>query len=560
VSTIVNQNLPQTPKSPPPRPVWTPWDSAIWLAVVAGIAIRFLRLGRQSLWFDEGYTAWVIRHSPSELLRLIRADTAPPLFYFLLHGWTGHYGYAEASLRSLSAVFSSITLILAVWIARRILVSPPAVAATAWLLAIGFHQPYYAQEARCYALLAVLYVAAIGCLMKHLGSQKRGWLVPIALLLTAAMYTHNIILPYLPAFFLAWLIFPSEHSLRRRVADSALTLLSMALLYSPWAIFALPAQMHMVDRGFWIPPLTLRTTLTVFVWIFDIPPYFYWNHTFSRLHIPLRVENTPIVLGILLVAASGLIVLVRLRGPRLRNALALAVLVFLPFILICAYSFLRKPILMDKTFLPAAALAPLLLLFPLSVDLPRFWRRCVVAGAILVSLISLSTLVAYETVQKKENWRGAARFVQDLPATPRLIVFAANDGQLPFDYYYRYSPDDQITGVPSGFFDRNPPQTMMRVQSDQDLGDLRDRLASNSYGEIILVLSHADWSDPRGLTEHLLSQGYQETQRKIIDSEITIIRFAPANSGPRYAQTPGDSHQFTSTAVASSDRFSVPAN
>jgi mannosyltransferase len=543
----------------PPRREWTGWETATWLAVGIGIAIRFSRLGRQSLWFDEGYTAWMVRHPLPEILRLIRADTAPPLYYFLLHGWTEHFGHSEAALRSLSAVFSSITLIIAVGIARRLLIAPPAVAAVAWLLAIGFHQPYYAQEARFYALMALLYVAALDCLLRNLAARNRAWLVPITLLLTAALYTHNMMLPCLPGFFLAWLILPSQQSLGRRAADCCLTILGIAVLYLPWAIRAFPQQLQLVKQGFWAPAPTVQSALTILVWIFDTPAYFQWNHTFARLHIPLQVENTPIVFGVILIVASALVTFTRTRGPRLRTAIALTILVFLPFVLITAYSLARTPILIDKIFLPSATLAPMFLIFPLSIGLGRVAREWLVAGLIVVSLMSLATLAAYETVQKKEDWRGAARFVQELSATPRLIVFVANDGQLPFDYYYRYSPDDQTTGAPAGFFDLDPPRAMTRVRGEDDLNDLRDRLASTSYSQIILVLSHAAWADPHGLTEQLLRKGYQESQRQVIDSEITIIQYGPENSGPRYAGR-GQSGQSTSTAVASSERLSVPAN
>ena len=40
----------------------------ILIAVLIGIVLRFAELGRMSLWFDEGYTAWVISLSPGEII------------------------------------------------------------------------------------------------------------------------------------------------------------------------------------------------------------------------------------------------------------------------------------------------------------------------------------------------------------------------------------------------------------------------------------------------------------------------------------------------------------
>src|SRR5208282_5135959 len=177
-----------------------------------------------------------------------------------------------------------------------------------------------------------------------------------------------------------------------RLTDIGITLLAVALLYSPWAIFGLPAQLHLVDQGFWAPHPTIADVLTITVWLFDIPPAFSWNHTFAFLHLFAQVDYTPIVFGLILMAASLAVTLTRLHGPRLRSALGILILVLLPFALVSIYSFLRTPLLRDKTFLPSATLAPMLLLLPLSADLSRLSRRLVAIGVILISIISLSTL------------------------------------------------------------------------------------------------------------------------------------------------------------------------
>jgi hypothetical protein len=378
--------------------------------------------------------------------------------------------------------------------------------------------------------MAFLFVAAFYCLLDHLNVTDRRWLIPISPLLAASLYTHNMMLPYLPAFFLAWLVLPSDQKIPRRLLDAAITILAIALLYSPWAIFGLPTQLRLVGQGFWAQRPAVSDILTIAVWLFDTPPAFSWNHTFARLHLPITVQYFPIVFGLILLAASLAVSLTQLRGPRLRNAFALMLLVLLPLTLVSIYSFLRTPLLMDKTFLPSATVAPILLLLPLTANLSRLPRRLVIAGAILISMVSLSTLIAYETVQKKEAWRTAAQFVADLPPQRRLIVFTANDGQLPFNFYYHPLPGDQMTGVPAGFFDRNPPRAMMRVHGPQDLQNLRRLLSQNSYDQIVLIVSHPAWADPDWLTYGLLRDLYLEQSASRIDSEIAIVQFAPRSS------------------------------
>ena len=163
-----------------------------WLGIAVGIFFRVHHLGSQSLWFDEGYTAWMVSHSPGEIIRLIRADTAPPLYYLLLRGWTDLFGRSEIALRSLSAVFSIITMFVALDIARKLLRNPVAIAAVAWAMALSFMQIWYAQEARAYALMALLGVAAFDFLLYHLAERGRRWLAPLAMTIAAAMYMHNM--------------------------------------------------------------------------------------------------------------------------------------------------------------------------------------------------------------------------------------------------------------------------------------------------------------------------------------------------------------------------------
>src|SRR5580700_11126504 len=96
-------------------------EAIVLVAILCGIALRFAQLGKMSLWFDEGYTAWVASLSPTQIIRMIRVDTSPPLYYLLLRGWVGMFGHSEAAMRGLSALFSSAALLVFYGIARRLL-------------------------------------------------------------------------------------------------------------------------------------------------------------------------------------------------------------------------------------------------------------------------------------------------------------------------------------------------------------------------------------------------------------------------------------------------------
>jgi hypothetical protein len=158
--------------------------------------------------------------------------------------------------------------------------------------------------------------------------------------------------------------------------------------------------------------------------------------------------------------------------------------------------------------MPSATLLPIFALIPLGMPLSRSLLRAAWAGAFLLMALSALTIYSYHLEINKENWRAIAKQVEQLPPQKRLIIFVANDGQLPFDYYYQYLPGDEATGVPSGFFDRNPPRTMLRVLNDSDLDSLRERLIKGHYDQVVLVIAHQFWGDPSHRTHALVLENW----------------------------------------------------
>jgi len=478
-----------------------------WAGVVAGILFRILHLGSQSLWFDEGYTAWMVAHSPMQIIHLIRADTAPPLYYLMLHAWTQIFGRSESALRSLSTLLSVLTLLLGLDIARRMLRNPAAIAAAAWAVAFSYLQFWYAREARAYALMGFLGVALFDCLLCHLAAQTRRWLAPIAILIAAAMYTHNMMAPYVIALFVTWLVLPSPHSLHRRLGEVAIVVAFAIALYLPWAITGLPAQWRMIRTAFWVDPLKPGDFFSAMAGLAGIKQYWSAASIFHHAHLHLEDGAAPASIGIILILASA-VWSIAFNSHSRRVALGLFVMSCLPPVLVAVYSIIATPLFTPKLFLPSATLLPILVLFPLAKPPSRRTRWIIWPATALLLLLTALSLYGEFTEDQKEDWRQIAQIVSSMPAEKRLIVFVANDGQLPFDYYYRYRPDEDATGAPAGFFDLDPPHTMRRVLADADLTPLITHLNQHSFQQIILVLAHVDWGDPAYRTQQYLDSRY----------------------------------------------------
>ena len=85
-------------------------------AVAAGLTLRFWT--KSDLWLDEALTVSIARKPLHELPAYLKRDGAPPLFYVLLHGWTGIFGTSNLAVRALPGVIGVATLPLA-WLAGK---------------------------------------------------------------------------------------------------------------------------------------------------------------------------------------------------------------------------------------------------------------------------------------------------------------------------------------------------------------------------------------------------------------------------------------------------------
>ena len=118
------------------------------LIVGAGLALRWLHLDAESLWYDEGYTAWLTGCGPREIVRNLSVDIGAPLHYILLHAWRALFGGGDIALRAFSALCSTAAIGIFWILARRTLQRPWAVMWAVALLSLSVMQVEQAREAR----------------------------------------------------------------------------------------------------------------------------------------------------------------------------------------------------------------------------------------------------------------------------------------------------------------------------------------------------------------------------------------------------------------------------
>ena len=145
---------------------------AVGVVFLAAV-VRLVGLGTPSLWLDEAFShLFATLPLPLAWEAMLVDAVHPPLYYLLLRPWLALAGESEFALRFPSAVAGVLTVALLyrvgrVWLGER------AAFWAALLLALNPFHLWYSQEARMYALLALLSLAVLWAFVRAL--PRRRW-------------------------------------------------------------------------------------------------------------------------------------------------------------------------------------------------------------------------------------------------------------------------------------------------------------------------------------------------------------------------------------------------
>ena len=312
--------------------VRVPWGpvALMVVAVTFGCVLRWWRLSARSLWFDEGYTAWVVSLPAGRIIDAIRVDTAPPLYYLLLRGWVRLFGTGEAALRVPSAMCATAALGVMAAVVRRLFADRWARAVAVALVACSFMQVVYAHEARFYSLVGLLGAVDLYVVIRACDGERRsvGWLAAAGVAAAVSLWLNNIMLVYLPCLGLAWTAMPGRRPLGGRSVDVTVAATAAGMMFAPW-VPSLLGQMQAVGANFWSHPPS-ATDLT--------------NVLSSVAGVTGPVGQCAAV-ALLIAAVTTLV------NGRWRRFTALAAYGLLPVLLTFVYSQVRTSIFMDRAFI-----------------------------------------------------------------------------------------------------------------------------------------------------------------------------------------------------------------
>lgn len=384
------------------------------LALVAATSRLFLQ--QQSLRLDEAQSLWQSSHTVGGLLRTVANDVHVPLYHLLLHFWQLAFGNGIDTVRQLSLLFLLASIPLVYLLARRVLSYPWALFAT-FMFSLSPFVNWYGSETRMYTLLAFM------SLLSHLFflnilQKNRGWL-GYGLTAIVGIYSHYFFAFTLIAqaiFFVAYRKDFAPGSLRKFAIVAGTTFAAFA----PWLYYF----RMLGSASNTTPGLPVPSSVDFF-------------NAFSQFSFGFQSQqiNTILLSCWPLLTLFGFFAI--RKNQRFNNGVTYLVsAAFIPVILAFVLSFVVKPFFLSRYMISVVAPLTIVMIWFISHYQRKF--SLLAAGVLTLSLL----LASYQQIRSyatpvKENYAGAAEFIESNAKPQDIVVLSAPFTVYPFEYYYQ---------------------------------------------------------------------------------------------------------------------------
>ncbi len=440
-----------------------------------GFALRFYQLNRVPLRGDEAFTLlhWMREPLASTLANIATKDPQAPLSYALYRAWGLIMGTSENVVRVLPALLNLLGIPVMYALGHRLRGEPLGLLA-AFFWSFNAYQVWHAQDARSYALWAVLSPLAVWLALRALDRQGRvDWvLYVVAAALAAYVY-------YLELFVVVALnlyVFATRWRERPTLIRWISAEVVLGLILAPW--YLQPRLLLSSGYG------GTAGNFDPLQWFTSFLP----SLTFGILDtIPADVLKW---LAPLLVIALVAGLLVWWRRNR-RQALLVGLIGTIPLILLGVVS-LKLGVFTPRYVLGSAP-AYTLILAVLMLELKQRWLRMITFSVVM--LISLFCLSQYflSDYAKSPDWRTLVRFLQANVQPGDWVTQAAADEAFTL-YCDEYA-------IPANCNDKLPASPNQPPQEINDLLTIRSKQAQ----AIWYVAQPLDWSNAQVAEDWLMS-------------------------------------------------------
>lgn len=403
---------------------YNPYAWMLLALIAIGAVLRFVNLGFNSLWLDEGATVEFAQNSFVEIWQLTTygGDINAPLFYWLEHIMLA-FGSSEVILRFLPALFGCLTIPVIYFIGKEIKGSLCGIISAGIITFSTFHL-YYSQEARAYSTVLLFISLALLFYLLAINSEGLKYWIIAGIFASLAFWTHPYTLIAIGILVLHALIIKWKD-----IRNSVKTLLPILSMVLSFVIVSLPQIIIDVGKFF-------ERTASEPTW-----GYRGFDLIYSTLYTCSNSEMYLMVIFILLAIIGTIYLLVKpeLRKYGLLILLSLVLTFVISFILSYKMPFNPRYIIFILPFF-VTAIAAAFTALPKEIG----YKKVAVVVLVLCCLVSIPYYTAYYTSYSKEDWRGTASLITDWTNDGDYVVAVPNYMNIPFDYYYDSVSDNTI--------------------------------------------------------------------------------------------------------------------
>lgn len=373
---------------------------------IFSLVLRVISSGSELFWYDEAFTAFIVKLPFFQMLAAIRGDVHPPLWYGIEWVVAQLAGRSEFVMRLPAAAFGTAGVLELYQLVRRT-GNETSARLAASLMAVLPAQIYYGEEARMYSLLTLLVIMGARAVL------DRRWL-RLGLCCVLIPYTQNLGFIY-SGILALWGLWASRGIAFKHLAAAGAG-------YAPW-LFVMLEQSSNMAQGFWLPPRDLSGVL------------YYLDYTTMFVRVPEWLQTHAVMLVIILTIAS-LIGIVISRSSK--KALPIMVLAFLPPIILFAASQIWRPVLLERALLPAGTMV--VALWGLGLSRLPGWPQKLLAGIAIPVLLAGFVTFYLDPVGQRDKSDPVIGIV-DTAWQPGDVLYHLNlSSMVTYDYYLPSKP------------------------------------------------------------------------------------------------------------------------
>jgi len=389
------------------------------------IITRFYNIGTDSLWLDEGAS---LRFASLPLKQILiehfqNGEPNPPLFYFILHFWIKIFGTQEAALRSLSAIFSVLS-VFAVFSIGKSLFSRKIALYAALIFALSAFHVFYGQELRSYSFFNFLILISVYSFLQLFSRKEIRYKLIYIVSAVLLILTH----PY------AWFVLVFEniwalYFIGNKKTDSIslkgwlLLQLFVFILLTPYIYYFVQVVLN-VEQSFWVKRPGLKHLAGAF---FMFSASFYLSVIFGLVLMNLSWSQMKSRFSAL-----------NKSWPLQFTFLWLLTPVLLPFII----SQFSTPVYLVRYAIISSVPFYLIIAFDIEYLPGKKYKIFIIGLIILFSGFELNS--DYRAVTR-EPWREVAEYLKEHSAGDDVFLVGAEFCLYEtFDYYGKQLPNKRV--------------------------------------------------------------------------------------------------------------------